>query len=59
MRWMEIGTFEITKTINQMYEFLDKIFTACLKSCQIPCNVLYGLEDVFLRGANKAIESEL
>lgn len=56
---MEINTFEITKTVNQMNEFLDKILTACLKSCQIPCNVLYGLEVVFLNGANKPIKSKL
>lgn len=55
---MEIDAFEITKTINQMYEFLHKILKACLKSCQIPCNVLYGLEDVFLNGDNKAIKSK-
>lgn len=55
---MEIDAFEITKTIDQMYEFLHKILKACLKSCQIPCNVLYGLEDVFLNGDNKAIKSK-
>lgn len=42
-----------------MYEFLDKILTACLKSCQILWYVLYGLGDVFLNGANKAIKSKL
>lgn len=56
---MEIDAFEITKTIYRMYEFLDKILTACLKSCQIPCNVLYGLEDIFLNGTNKAIKNKL
>lgn len=56
---MEIDAFEITKTINQVYEFLDKILTACLRSCQIPCNVLYGLEGIFLSGDNKAIKNKL
>lgn len=44
---MEIDPFKITKTINQMYEFLDKILTACLKSCQISWYVLFGWKMYF------------
>lgn len=52
-----MDAFDVTKTINQMYEIPDKNLTT-LQSCQIPCTVLYGLESVFLNGTYKAIKSK-